>query len=316
MNHIILFCYMISILIGVSVITIQWLANKKSPIEINNTLKYFIFVLLFMNFFDLIIYYNEYMLHSLENVVLIRMGDCIISIIVYLWTAVQHKVLGENKYQLILKLGLGYIITYIATWIITASFFSYIEEIKILYLIMDIVLLLFMVITSSFFVYRSVKLHNSKYQSVYFIVVSAMMFLNYITYFTSELGIRWSQIEYMEGPLSITIAYWFIINIANFIVMYNIHFKNVYLSEPEVKEKATFDLEIALQEVKEKYELTPREVDLVREIHDGKSNQEIAAELFISESTVKTHIYNIFRKMEVKNRVEVVCTLRKENRDA
>ena len=65
-------------------------------------------------------------------------------------------------------------------------------------------------------------------------------------------------------------------------------------------------------DIKEQYDLTAREVDLVREIHEGKSNQEIAEKLFISESTVKTHIYNIFRKMEVKNRVEVVCALRKE----
>lgn len=312
MHHVILFCYMLSILIGVSVITIQWLANKKNPMEINNTMKNFIFILLFMNFFDLMIYYNEYMLKSLEGVILIRTGDCIIAVIVYLWTSVQHKVLGENKYEWILKASHIYIIIYIVTWVITASFFGQVEKIKFLYLFMDILLLLLMVISSGFFVYRSIKLHNSKYQSAYFVIVSVMMFLNYITYFTSELGIRWSQIEYMEGPLNITIIYWFVINIANYIIMYNIHFKNVYLNDPEKIEEVKFDIEKALLDIKEQYDLTAREVDLVREIHEGKSNQEIAEKLFISESTVKTHIYNIFRKMEVKNRVEVVCALRKE----
>lgn len=34
--------------------------------------------------------------------------------------------------------------------------------------------------------------------------------------------------------------------------------------------------------------------------------------LFLSESTVKTHIYNIFRKMEVKNRVSVICIINEE----
>ena len=39
------------------------------------------------------------------------------------------------------------------------------------------------------------------------------------------------------------------------------------------------------------------------------SNKEIAETLFLSESTVKTHIYNIFRKLEVKNRVGVICII-------
>ena len=46
--------------------------------------------------------------------------------------------------------------------------------------------------------------------------------------------------------------------------------------------------------------------------YQGKSNKEIAEELFLSESTVKTHIYNIFRKMDVKNRIEVICIINEE----
>ena len=48
-------------------------------------------------------------------------------------------------------------------------------------------------------------------------------------------------------------------------------------------------------------------------IYRGKSNKEIAEMLFLSESTVKTHIYNIFRKMEVRNRVSVICIINGEN---
>ena len=44
----------------------------------------------------------------------------------------------------------------------------------------------------------------------------------------------------------------------------------------------------------------------------GKTNTQIAEDLFISESTVKAHIYNIFRKMNVKSRVEAVCIIREE----
>lgn len=38
----------------------------------------------------------------------------------------------------------------------------------------------------------------------------------------------------------------------------------------------------------------------------GASNIEIARLLFISENTVKTHLYNLFRKIAVKNRTQAV----------
>jgi len=38
----------------------------------------------------------------------------------------------------------------------------------------------------------------------------------------------------------------------------------------------------------------------------GASNMEIADSLFLSEHTVKTHLYNVFKKLNVKNRTQAV----------
>lgn len=51
--------------------------------------------------------------------------------------------------------------------------------------------------------------------------------------------------------------------------------------------------------------LSERELQIARSISRGCTNQEIAAELFISLSTVKTHITRIQSKLEVRNRVEI-----------
>ncbi|WP_248929241.1 response regulator [Paenibacillus hamazuiensis] len=48
--------------------------------------------------------------------------------------------------------------------------------------------------------------------------------------------------------------------------------------------------------------LTARELEVLRLIAEGKSNQEIAAELFIAMGTVKAHITSIFAKLEVEDR--------------
>jgi DNA-binding NarL/FixJ family response regulator len=52
--------------------------------------------------------------------------------------------------------------------------------------------------------------------------------------------------------------------------------------------------------------LTRREVDVVRHIAAGHSNAEIAAALFVSEATVKTHVNQVFAKTGVRDRAQLV----------
>ncbi|WP_307867752.1 response regulator transcription factor [Umezawaea beigongshangensis] len=51
--------------------------------------------------------------------------------------------------------------------------------------------------------------------------------------------------------------------------------------------------------------LTQRELDVVREVARGLTNAEIAAALYLSLSTVKTHLASVQNKLEVRNRVEI-----------
>jgi DNA-binding NarL/FixJ family response regulator len=53
--------------------------------------------------------------------------------------------------------------------------------------------------------------------------------------------------------------------------------------------------------------LSERETEVVRAIARGRTNQEVAAELFISLSTVKSHLSGIQTKLGVRNRVEIAA---------
>lgn len=53
-------------------------------------------------------------------------------------------------------------------------------------------------------------------------------------------------------------------------------------------------------------DLSQREIEVLQLIAKGAANKEIASQLFIGESTVKTHIIHIFNKLEVKDRTEAV----------
>jgi DNA-binding CsgD family transcriptional regulator len=53
-------------------------------------------------------------------------------------------------------------------------------------------------------------------------------------------------------------------------------------------------------------ELSKRELEILSLLAKGHSNQEIATKLFVSLSTVKTHIQNLFEKLEVKRRIQAI----------
>ena len=52
--------------------------------------------------------------------------------------------------------------------------------------------------------------------------------------------------------------------------------------------------------------LTSRELEVLTLIGQGKTNGEIAAELFVSEGTVKTHINHVFTKLRLRDRAAAV----------
>lgn len=56
--------------------------------------------------------------------------------------------------------------------------------------------------------------------------------------------------------------------------------------------------------------ISEREQEVLRFVAAGLSNKEIATKLVVADSTVKTHLKNIYRKLEVNSRVQAVMRAR------
>ncbi|MEE6451318.1 response regulator transcription factor [Gottfriedia acidiceleris] len=88
--------------------------------------------------------------------------------------------------------------------------------------------------------------------------------------------------------------------------------RKIHDGEKQFHSKVTTQLVSALTGKKEtkncdtfQDKLTKREMDVLKEITRGKSNKEIAASLFITEKTVKTHVSNILAKTQLQDRTQL-----------
>lgn len=66
------------------------------------------------------------------------------------------------------------------------------------------------------------------------------------------------------------------------------------------------------EEESQNYELTKRETEILEHLSRGLNYGEIASNLFISNGTVRKHVENIYRKLQVHNKLEAVNLARKE----
>lgn len=70
--------------------------------------------------------------------------------------------------------------------------------------------------------------------------------------------------------------------------------------------QSELDLPMGIDDFFARHEISPREADIIREICNGLSNQEIADKLFITLQTVKDHTSRIYTKTNVRNRMQLM----------
>jgi NarL family two-component system response regulator LiaR len=74
--------------------------------------------------------------------------------------------------------------------------------------------------------------------------------------------------------------------------------------QPEIARKLMRDIQSQAGQESLVSTLTDREIEILQQVALGKTNQEIADELFLSERTVRTHITNILAKLRLSNRTQ------------
>ncbi|MGD8191994.1 response regulator [Brevibacillus ginsengisoli] len=92
--------------------------------------------------------------------------------------------------------------------------------------------------------------------------------------------------------------------------------RSAYMGEPVLESRVAGKIMARFrhgQEAAAHEQLTPRELEVLRLLGQGKSNQEIADELIIGIKTVKTHVSNILSKLNVEDRTQAAIYVHTHN---
>ena len=79
----------------------------------------------------------------------------------------------------------------------------------------------------------------------------------------------------------------------------------IYINKKSIQKPVNNSKEINQKKIKD-LEITPREYEVLKHISEGLSNKEIADKLFLSESTIKTHVSNLLVKLNAKRRTQAL----------
>ncbi len=75
--------------------------------------------------------------------------------------------------------------------------------------------------------------------------------------------------------------------------------------------KSPIPAEVDVGQIASRYKLTNRESDMLELLLKGESIQGMAQELYISESTVQKHIYSVYKKLRISNRIQLLNLARR-----
>jgi DNA-binding NarL/FixJ family response regulator len=106
-----------------------------------------------------------------------------------------------------------------------------------------------------------------------------------------------SKYAYLSGDISIEII------IAGIAVVF--FFVGIFIHKKSYKNQGRSSSDINLKKV-EQLGISPREYEVLVHISKGLSNKEIADTLFVSESTIKTHVSNLLAKLNAKRRTQAI----------
>lgn len=316
--NVIFLLYIIALLISLVCLVFIGLVFVRKKDRNNKTyiaVRRFALVAMLVDILYFVFFYREIVLRKYELMLPFRVADYIVCTAIFLcWFLVMAYMSGAEKHRGFIRAGIILTVVRLAASLAVTSVYmdSYYSiansEVCRLWVIIESI---FVLMTFALVIYgtvRTVKVNIASLRKKYVIVSSVLLLIweavQHIVdtgLFEGEYGMSaWS----LEVP-DFTGAIMFMLNLATCVFVFKEDFSPLFLGEAESGD--SYDrLTGELDEIAAVYKLTVREREVLEMVYQGCTNPDIAKLLHISLNTAKKHTHNIFDKLNMSNRMEVV----------
>lgn len=275
----------------------------------------FIVVVMLTDLLYFVFYYREVVQGEYDLALPFRIADYILcSGLILCWILLLGDMLNRQRHRWMIRLGVAVTaLRMISSIVVTTAFMGVyynIEDTRIC-IVWTMAESAFVLITALMIIYYgiwgviecTIKLRRN-----YIVVCSVLLLVWGIVQAVIDIGLFYGKYGVsawnVETP-DLTGAIMFLTNLATCIFVFKEDFSPLFLSG-ETGDDAPSDIGEKLDLIASDHRLTVREREVMELVYNGFTNQDIAEALYISVNTVKKHIRNIYEKLDVSNRIELL----------
>lgn len=326
-QYLLMIVYIFALVLGTVVTTLAFVFSVKNKTPLNLKLRVFSIAFLLYVVFELGIYYliSTTIQVNLFNILVHGCNICYFIYIIY-WILILQIVSGKEIIReksikiftllyAILAEGAG---VFLYSFDPTSNFYAIKEGLaRDLLSLGNFVYGLFIIyLASRFMHYGFMKMEKSKQRNLV-ISFASLLFLYMLWIIWWDYSMVMGQILQPKGKYSIDpLIFAYIIQCLGVVwFFFNKDPLSVSLvNQNKHDQKGPRGIDFGnVEEALNSFGLTKREVEVVELVVKGFSNPEVGQELFIAENTVKRHLSNIFTKLNVKNRYELISLLSRKS---
>lgn len=277
----------------------------------------FIIVSVILGLFYYITYYREVvlgyfaaniLLRALDGVIFYAMGHSWIKLLGAIMVSKNPKLEKWKKYTTPVFSVLMILSAAIYIFLLDEYYSTQYMWAEITVIVSEVVLGITVVVFTIAYMIHGYKELNDRSSRMYVLIVS--IFVNFnnlwnntvvIAVFIRSLPLN-TECTLLYGITSVLLL---ITNLLTLFYLYTKDFSPIFFGNQQETHKAMSEEEI-LDMIAANHRLTERERDVMILAYQGLTNPDIAERLFISSHTVKRHMHNIFEKLDVSTRIELI----------
>lgn len=315
-----LLIYILAGFIGISNIGFLLFLTKyknSSNVRLYRATRNFTFSALLLVGMYLIFLFIRFIFGSLDNSAILRVCDIIAFLgLKYFWLKIILEIIAVNEARLH-RLIDGIFLVFTVLCVINFGFLMdsqyFIADITIRSYVV-VVSLLLIVIPLIVNLYLIIKYNHqmmTKPDKIFIVTTSMLIHLNAVWNSMMAVGLYSGKILLSTWKTPITdptSVFLLLINLNIFIFIFKKDFSPLFKPSAEIqtsKKKELSDQTI-IDILSVKHSLTEREREVTILIYQGCTNPDIADKLYISKNTVRNHIHNIFYKLDISSRMELI----------